>query len=193
MAAGEYVSVQSQADTEQAELARERTELHADAQGEHEELMAIYVGRGLDPALAHQVAEQLMAHDALGAHARDELGITETLSARPLQAAMASACSFAGGAALPLLVTALAPEARLIPVVSGSSLVCLALLGGEQLAVTDALNSPHPRRENHCGRHHGTRERAASDFVDPDHGSRESGGSIRMPRIALDECLRRYG
>ncbi len=130
MAAGEYVSVQSQADTEQAELARERTELHADAQGEHEELMAIYVGRGLDPALAHQVAEQLMAHDALGAHARDELGITETLSARPLQAAMASACSFAGGAALPLLVTALAPEARLIPVVSGSSLVCLALLGG---------------------------------------------------------------
>ena len=78
--------VQSQADTEQAELARERTELHADAQGEQEELMAIYVGRGLDRALAHQVAEQLMAHDALGAHARDELGITETLSARPLQA-----------------------------------------------------------------------------------------------------------
>jgi VIT1/CCC1 family predicted Fe2+/Mn2+ transporter len=103
MAAGEYVPVQSQADTEQAELARERTEPHADAQGEHEELMAIYVGRGLDPALAHQVAEQLMAHDALGAHARDELGITATLSARPLQAALASACSFAGGAALPLL------------------------------------------------------------------------------------------
>jgi VIT1/CCC1 family predicted Fe2+/Mn2+ transporter len=123
MAAGEYVSVQSQADTEQAELARERTELHADAQGEHEELMAIYVGRGLDPALAHQVAEQLMAHDALGAHARDELGITETLSARPLQAALASACSFAGGAAL-------APEAHLIPLVSGASLACLALLGG---------------------------------------------------------------
>jgi VIT1/CCC1 family predicted Fe2+/Mn2+ transporter len=122
MAAGEYVSVQSQADTEQAELARERTELHADAQGEHEELMAIYVGRGLDPALAKQVAEQLMAHDALGAHARDELGITETLSARPLQAALASACSFA--------VTALAPEARLIPCVSGASLACLALLGG---------------------------------------------------------------
>jgi vacuolar iron transporter family protein len=130
MAAGEYVSVQSQADTEQAELTRERTELHADAQGEHEELMAIYVGRGLDPALAHQVAEQLMAHDALGAHARDELGITATLRARPLQAALASACSFAGGAALPLLVAALAPEARLIPVVSGASLACLALLGG---------------------------------------------------------------
>ena len=130
MAAGEYVSVQSQADTEQAELARERTELHTDAQGEHEELMAIYVARGLDPALAHQVAEQLMAHDALGAHARDELGITATLRARPLQAAMASACSFAGGAALPLLVTALAPEAHLIPCVSGASLACLALLGG---------------------------------------------------------------
>ncbi len=130
MAAGEYVSVHSQADTEQAELARERTELHADATGEHEELMAIYVGRGLDPALADQVAAQLMAHDALGAHARDELGITETLRARPVQAALASACSFAVGAALPLLVTALAPEAHLIPFVSGSSLVCLALLGG---------------------------------------------------------------
>src|SRR2546421_3474754 len=130
MAAGEYVSVQSQADTEQAELARERMELRTDTQGEHEELMAIYVGRGLDPALAKQVAEQLMAHDALGAHARDELGITETLSARPLQAAWASACSFAGGAALPLLVTALAPEARLLPLVAGTSLVCLALLGG---------------------------------------------------------------
>src|SRR4029453_18677486 len=114
MAAGEYVSVHSQADTEQAELARERTELTEDAPGEHEELMAIYVGRGLDPALAKQVAAQLMAHDALGAHARDELGISETLRARPLQAACASACSFAVGAALPLLVTALAPEACLI-------------------------------------------------------------------------------
>jgi VIT1/CCC1 family predicted Fe2+/Mn2+ transporter len=130
MAAGEYVSVQSQADTEQAELARERTELHVDTQGEHEELMEVYVGRGLDPALARQVAEQLMAHDALGAHARDELGISETLRARPLQAAWASACSFAVGGALPLLVTALAPEARLLPLVAGTSLVCLALLGG---------------------------------------------------------------
>jgi VIT1/CCC1 family predicted Fe2+/Mn2+ transporter len=130
MAAGEYVSVHSQADTEQAELARERTELKEDDQGEREELMEIYVGRGLDPALAKQVAAQLMAHDALGAHARDELGITETLSARPMQAACASACSFAVGAAMPLLVTALAPEARLIPLVSGTSLVCLALLGG---------------------------------------------------------------
>ncbi len=97
--------------------------------------MAIYVGRGLEPALAHQVAEQLMAHDALGAHARDELGITETLSARPLQAAVASACSFAGGAALPLVVTALAPEAHLSPLVAGASLACLALLGGARVTV----------------------------------------------------------
>ena len=124
------MSVRSQSDAEQADLRRERAEIAADPVLEERELASIYVGRGLNPALAHQVAEQLMAHDALGAHARDELGITETLSARPLQAAMASACSFAGGAALPLLVTALAPEARLIPVVSGSSLVCLALLGG---------------------------------------------------------------
>jgi vacuolar iron transporter family protein len=138
MAAGEYVSVHSQADTEQAELARERTELQADIKGEHEELMAIYVGRGLDPALAKQVAEQLMAHDALGAHARDELGITETLSARPLQAAVASACSFAVGAALPLVVTALAPEVYLIPLVSGASLACLALLGGMAACVGGA-------------------------------------------------------
>ena len=130
MAAGEYVSVHSQADTEQAELARERTELTEDDQGEREELMEIYVGRGLDPALAKQVAAQLMAHDALGAHARDELGITETLSARPIQAACASACSFAVGAAMPLLVTAIAPEATLIPLVSGTSLAFLALLGG---------------------------------------------------------------
>jgi VIT1/CCC1 family predicted Fe2+/Mn2+ transporter len=123
MAAGEYVSVHSQADTEQAELERERTELKEDDTGEHDELMEIYVSRGLDPALAKQVAAQLMAHDALGAHARDELGISETRSACPMQAACASACSFAVGAALPLLVTALAPEARLIPLVSGTSLV----------------------------------------------------------------------
>jgi VIT1/CCC1 family predicted Fe2+/Mn2+ transporter len=130
MAAGEYVSVHSQADTEQAELQRERTELKADDKGEHEELMEIYIGRGLDPSLAKQVAEQLMAHDALGAHARDELGISETHSARPIQAAFASACSFAVGAAMPLLVTAIAPEATLIPLVSGTSLAFLALLGG---------------------------------------------------------------
>lgn len=130
MAAGEYVSVHSQADTEQADLARERAELATDGESEHKELAAIYVARGLDPSLASQVAEQLMAHDAIGAHARDELGISETLSARPIQAALASAGSFAVGAALPLLVAASAPEAVLIPLVSGTSLVFLALLGG---------------------------------------------------------------
>ena len=130
MAAGEYVSVHSQADTEQADLALERAELKADDKGEHKELMAIYVARGLDTPLAKKVAEQLMAHDALGAHARDELGISETLRARPIQAAMASAGSFAVGAALPLLVTAITPTAGLIPLVSGTSLVFLALLGG---------------------------------------------------------------
>jgi VIT1/CCC1 family predicted Fe2+/Mn2+ transporter len=130
MAAGEYVSVHSQADTEQAELELERTELKADDRGEHKELAAIYIARGIEPALAKQVAEQLMAHDALGAHARDELGISETLSARPIQAALASAGSFAVGAAMPLLVVALTPAWALLPFVSGTSLVFLALLGG---------------------------------------------------------------
>jgi len=130
MAAGEYVSVHSQADTEKAELERERIELKDDDKGEHKELAAIYVARGLDPPLAKQVARQLMAHDALGAHARDELGISKALTARPIQAALASAASFAVGAAMPLLVTALAPEASLIPLVSGTSLAFLALLGG---------------------------------------------------------------
>jgi VIT1/CCC1 family predicted Fe2+/Mn2+ transporter len=130
MAAGEFVSVHSQADTEQAELERERTELKADDKGEHKELAAIYVARGLDASLAKQVAQQLMAYDALGAHARDELGISETLRARPIQAGLASAGSFAVGAAMPLLVTAIAPGAGLIPLVSGTSLVFLALLGG---------------------------------------------------------------
>jgi VIT1/CCC1 family predicted Fe2+/Mn2+ transporter len=130
MAAGEYVSVHSQADTEQADLALERTELRLDTSGEHRELTAIYVERGLDPALAKQVADQLMAHDAIGAHARDELGISEALSARPIQAALASAGSFAVGAAMPLLIAALVSEASLIPVVSGTSLAFLALLGG---------------------------------------------------------------
>jgi VIT1/CCC1 family predicted Fe2+/Mn2+ transporter len=130
MAAGEYVSVHSQADTEQADLKLERAELKTDDKGEHEELTAIYVARGLDPALAKQVAEQLMAHDALGAHARDELGISEALSARPIQAALASAGSFAVGAAMPLAVTTVAPEAGLIPLVAGTSLLFLALLGG---------------------------------------------------------------
>lgn len=129
MAAGEYVSVHSQADTEKADLSRERTELELDPAAEQRELTAIYVTRGLEPDLAHQVAEQLMAHDALGAHARDELGISETLSARPVQAALASAASFAVGAVLPLAVTALAPAQGLIPWVSGTSLAFLALLG----------------------------------------------------------------
>jgi VIT1/CCC1 family predicted Fe2+/Mn2+ transporter len=129
MAAGEYVSVHSQADTEQADLERERKELEANDQDERKELATIYVGRGLDPALAQQVADQLMAHDALGAHARDELGISSTLRARPVQAALASAGSFAVGAAMPLLVAAMAPEAGLIPLVSGTSLGFLALLG----------------------------------------------------------------
>jgi VIT1/CCC1 family predicted Fe2+/Mn2+ transporter len=130
MAAGEYVSVHSQADTERADIERERKELKADDAGERKELAAIYVGRGLDPALAKQVADQLMTHDALGAHARDELGISATLSARPMQAALASAASFAAGAAMPLLVAAWAPHTGLIALVSGTSLVFLALLGG---------------------------------------------------------------
>ena len=130
MAAGEYVSVHSQADTEQADLDLERAELKADDQGEHKELAAIYVARGLDPSLAKQVAQQLMARDALGAHARDELGISETVRARPIQAALASAGSFAVGAAMPLLVTVVASGAGLIPLVSGTSLLFLAILGG---------------------------------------------------------------
>ena len=130
MATGEFVSVHSQADTEKATLDQERTELKADYAGEQRELAAIYIGRGLDSSLAKQVAAQLMAHDALGAHARDELGISGTLRARPLQAALASACSFAVGAALPLAVVALAPEASLIPILAAASLLFLALLGG---------------------------------------------------------------
>jgi VIT1/CCC1 family predicted Fe2+/Mn2+ transporter len=130
MATGEYVSVHSQADTERAAIDQERAELEADVKGEQRELTQIYIGRGLDPSLAKTVAEQLMAHDALGAHARDELGISKTLSARPLQAALASACSFAAGATLPLLVVAFGPGANLIPVVSGASLLFLGFLGG---------------------------------------------------------------
>ncbi|MGZ5127596.1 MAG: VIT1/CCC1 transporter family protein [Burkholderiales bacterium] len=130
MAAGEYVSVRSQADSEQAALNLERTELEVDDPGERRELTAIYVSRGLEPALAKQVAEQLMAHDALGAHARDELGISKTLSARPIQAAFTSAASFAVGAAMPLLAVATAPASSLIALVSGTSLLFLAILGG---------------------------------------------------------------
>jgi vacuolar iron transporter family protein len=130
MAAGEYVSVRSQADSEEAALSLERKELDFDDPDERGELTAIYVGRGVDPALAKQVAEQLMAHDALGAHARDELGITDALSARPLQAAITSAASFAVGAALPLVAVAMAPPSSLIPIAAGTSLVFLAILGG---------------------------------------------------------------
>ena len=129
MAAGEYVSVHSQADTEQSDLARERAELEDDPAAERRELTAIYAARGLDPGLAQQVAEQLMQHDALGAHARDELGISEALSARPVQAALASAASFAVGAALPLAVTALVPGPGLIAWVSSTAIVFLAALG----------------------------------------------------------------
>ena len=129
MAAGEYVSVHSQADTEHAELALERAELKTDDRGEHRELAAIYVARGLEPTLAKQVAQQLMAHDALGAHARDELGISDTFTARPIQAALASAGSFAVGAAMPLLVATIAPQSALILLVSGTSILFLALLG----------------------------------------------------------------
>lgn len=129
MAAGEYVSVHSQADTENADLSRERAELSKDPAGEHRELAKIYVARGLEPHLAKRVADQLMAHDALGAHARDELGISEALRARPVQAALASAASFAVGAALPLAVASLVPVLRLIPWIAGTSLVFLALLG----------------------------------------------------------------
>lgn len=129
MAAGEYVSVSSQADTEEADLSRERKELAADKGFEQKELASIYVARGLEPELAGQVATQLMAHDALAAHARDELGISEHLSARPVQAAFSSAGSFAVGAALPLLTVFLVPESKLVVAVSGLSLIFLAALG----------------------------------------------------------------
>ena len=129
MAAGEYVSVSSQADTEQADLARERKELDGDEEYELEELAMIYINRGLDPALAKQVAGQLMAHDALTAHARDELGISDSLSARPIQAAFASAGSFVIGAAMPIIVVFLSPESIMVPIVSITSLLFLSLLG----------------------------------------------------------------
>jgi VIT1/CCC1 family predicted Fe2+/Mn2+ transporter len=129
MAAGEYVSVSSQSDTERADLARETAELAADPAGEEEELAQIYVGRGLDPALARQVARQLMARDALEAHARDELGMNEITAARPVQAALASAASFAAGAALPLATALLMPLSGLPLTVSGAALAFLALLG----------------------------------------------------------------
>jgi vacuolar iron transporter family protein len=129
MAAGEYVSVSSQADTEKADLARERKELETDESFERDELASIYVQRGLDPSLAKQVAEQLMDHDALAAHARDELGISENLTARPVQAAFASAATFAVGAGMPLVTVLVTPQTRLVAVVSVVSLILLAGLG----------------------------------------------------------------
>ena len=129
MAAGEYVSVSSQADTEQADIAKERGELATDPSGEEDELTGIYVARGLEPALARRVAQQLAANDALKAHARDELGLTDELAARPLQAALASAATFAVGACLPVFTAVVAPVATLSLSVSIVSLVCLAALG----------------------------------------------------------------
>jgi len=129
MAAGEYVSVSSQSDTELADLARERGELSQDAGSETEELAGIYVQRGLQPDLASQVAQQLMARDALGAHARDELGISDTTTARPIQAALTSAASFAAGAALPLVTALVTPSGLLVVAVSAASLLFLAVLG----------------------------------------------------------------
>ena len=129
MAAGEYVSVSSQSDTEQTDLARERKELSEHAELELDELASIYVGRGVDPALARRVAQQLMAKDALTAHARDELGISEITTARPVQAALTSAAMFSTGAALPLLMVVVSPAGALVPIVSAASLGFLALLG----------------------------------------------------------------
>jgi vacuolar iron transporter family protein len=129
MAAGEYVSVSSQADSEKADLDRERHELEQHEDLERQELAGIYVKRGLEPALAREVAVQLMEHDALGAHARDELGLTEVHTARPIQAALASAVTFAVGAALPLLIALSSPASAILPAVGGGSLLCLVLLG----------------------------------------------------------------
>ncbi|MEX0733885.1 MAG: VIT family protein [Steroidobacteraceae bacterium] len=129
MATGEYVSVSSQADTERSDLARERRELEDDVDAERRELAAIYVGRGLEPRLAAEVATQLMAKDALGAHARDELGISEPLRARPLQAALASGAAFAAGASLPLVTAIQSPAAQVVPLVAALSLGFLAVLG----------------------------------------------------------------
>lgn len=138
MAAGEYVSVSSQADSERANLAKESGELRDQPEFEREELAGIYVARGLTPELADQVAEQLMAKDAFGAHARDELGISELSTARPLQAALTSAATFSVGAAAPLLVVAIASMTSLIPLVAGTSLLCLAILGALGAKAGDA-------------------------------------------------------
>ena len=163
MAAGEYVSVSSQADTERADLERERRELARTSTASAPSWPAIYVGRGLDPELAARVAEQLMAHDALGAHARDELGIHELTAARPLQAALASAASFAVGAALPVLAVALAPRALLVPVMVATTLVLLAGLGALAARVggasaLDGRGTGHVLGGGRHGRHGGGRD-----------------------------------
>lgn len=146
MAAGEFVSVHSQEDIENADLAKERAELADDNAGEQIELAAIYVRRGLEPGLATQVARSLMKHDALGAHARDELGLTEALRARPVQAALSSAASFSGGAMMPLLMSAFVPVTALIPAVGISSLLLLAVLGALAAHVGGARLVPAARR-----------------------------------------------
>ena len=186
MAAGEYVSVSSQADTEKADLERERKELAADGGAEREELAAVYMKRGLDAALARQVADQLMAQDALAAHARDELGIFDSLSARPVQAAFASAGTFAVGAAMPLLTVLVAPKSMIIPVVVGVSIVFLALLGGF------GARRRRPRGE---GRHAGHVLGRTSDG--PDGGGRRPVRSCRVSRLrrriqARNEALKRW-
>jgi VIT1/CCC1 family predicted Fe2+/Mn2+ transporter len=129
MAAGEYVSVSSQADTEEADIARERDELTKQPESELEEMTRIYIGRGVEPVLARQVSQQMMDRDALGTHVRDELGISEPIMARPVQAAFTSAVTFASGAALPLIAALVAPAGRIAFTVSGASLICLAVLG----------------------------------------------------------------
>ncbi len=151
MAAGEYVSVRSQADTETAALELEKSELATDSEGEHRELQTIYVKRGLEPSLAKEVAEQLMAHDALDAHARDELGITGTLAARPLQAAVASATSFAIGAAIPVGAALLVPSGGLLPVVALTSIAFLAALGAWGARMGGAPMAPAAMRVTFWG------------------------------------------
>jgi vacuolar iron transporter family protein len=183
MAAGEYVSVHSQADTEQADLARERAELRSDDKGEHMELMAIYVARGLDPPLAEQVANQLMTHDAIGAHARDELGMSEALRARPIQAALTSASSFAVGAAMPLIITALVPAASLIIFVAGTSLLFLAFLGAFAARVGGASVTSSAIRVSFWGRLPWGRRQPSGSCSEPSYRPVEiDGGAVRSYR-----------
>ena len=151
MAAGEYVSVSTQSDTEQADLARERIELAAQPEAEHRELASIYAARGLTPELSRQVAEQLMAHDALGAHARDELGVSSAASARPVQAALTSAASFTVGAALPLVTTLAAPQSLLVPLMAGTSLLFLTALGALAARTGGARRCSRPPCASHSG------------------------------------------